>query len=74
MSTSGSSSNIVQALQTAKQHGLHSVLLTGRNGKNSELADEVYAVSSTNTARIQEVHMMALHILAGLIEKTIAEP
>jgi D-sedoheptulose 7-phosphate isomerase len=74
LSTSGGSANILEALRTARAHGLHTVLLTGENGKDrATLVDELYAVPSTDTARIQEVHLTALHILTGLVETALAE-
>lgn len=69
MSTSGSSPNILAALKTARERKLFTVLLTGEKGKASkELADVLLAVPALETARIQEVHIFALHLLATLVE------
>lgn len=68
LSTSGSSPNVVRALDVAQQRGLYTVLFTGEKGKASMNADMVLAVRSTATARIQEVHIVALHALAALVE------
>lgn len=69
ISTSGSSPNIVKALAAARERKLYTVLLTGQKGANrSDLADMVLAVPSTVTARIQEVHILFLHLLTEMVE------
>lgn len=69
ISTSGNSGNILLALEVARNSGLYTVLLTGEKGRaREEYADSVLAVPSTITARIQEVHIVALHVLAALVE------
>lgn len=74
LSTSGSSPNILAALATAREQKLHTVLLTGEKGQGqTAYADELFVVPSTNTARTQEIHMLALHMLAGLVETMIVE-
>jgi D-sedoheptulose 7-phosphate isomerase len=70
MSTSGSSPNIVAALEAARQQGVYRVLLTGERGRGrADAVEQLFAVSETDTARIQEVHMLALHLLAGRVEQ-----
>lgn len=73
MSTSGSSSNILSALKEARAQGVYTVLLTGEKGKDRTEADLTLAVDGTNTARIQEVHITLLHMLAELAETQLAE-
>lgn len=69
LSTSGSSENVVEAIRAAKARWLTTVLLTGAKGKgNLAGADLVLAVPHTDTARIQEVHITALHILSDRVE------
>ena len=69
LSTSGHSPNVVRALETATNAGLYCILLTGERGKTqTRLADEVWAVPSQDTARIQEAHMSALHMLTARVE------
>ncbi|MFO1242246.1 MAG: SIS domain-containing protein [Rickettsiales bacterium] len=73
MSTSGSSANILQAFAKARSKGVTTVLMTGERGKNqTSVADHLFAVPVTDTARVQEVHMLALHILAELVESELA--
>ena len=68
LSTSGTSPNVVKALEAARARGLHTVLLTGEKGRDSTAADRVLAVPSRVTARIQETHILFLHLLAERVE------
>jgi D-sedoheptulose 7-phosphate isomerase len=69
MSTSGSSPNILKALCTGREKKLYTVLLTGEKGRSQQdKADLVLVVPSTVTAHIQEVHMVLLHLLAGMVD------
>lgn len=69
MSTSGTSPNVVRALDVAKEKGMTTVLLTGERGRNAPVAaDHRIVVASTVTAHIQEVHILLLHALASLVE------
>lgn len=67
ISTSGYSLNVLDALEWAEQNALKTILLTGEKGENYKY-DKII-IASKNTARIQECHIMILHILAYLIEK-----
>lgn len=68
-STSGSSPNIIRALETAATAGLRTVGLTGsRKGRMVELCDLCLEVPSPNTPKIQEGHLVIGHVLCGLIE------
>ena len=72
ISTSGQSSNILNALHMAKQKGMITVGLTGQTGeKLANLCDYSISVPSIETPRIQEVHILIIHILCALIEKTL---
>ena len=69
ISTSGNSRNVIAALETARAHGLVTVAFTGEGGgKAAPLADRLFAVPSRDTARIQEAHMLAGHLLCDWIE------
>lgn len=69
LSTSGNSPSVVKALQEAKNLGLMTVALTGQGGgKLAQIPDYLLDVPSTSTPRIQEVHLMVLHIIAQQIE------
>jgi len=69
ISTSGNSSNVIAALKTARMQGLVTVALTGAGGgKMAGFADHLFAVESRDTARIQEAHIFAGHMLCDWIE------
>lgn len=68
-STSGSSANVVAAVQACKESGIVTVGMTGAGGGDmAELCDVCVRVPSDNTARIQESHIVIGHILCALIE------
>jgi len=70
LSTSGNSSNIIKALQTAREMGLVTVALTGDGGGQlGPLADFLLDVPSSHTPLIQEIHLVLLHLLALEIEE-----
>ena len=72
ISTSGQSSNVIQALATAKKMRLHTIALTGFSGKGlKDAVDYCICVPSTETPRIQECHILIGHIIAELVEQTI---
>ncbi|MGQ9921155.1 MAG: D-sedoheptulose-7-phosphate isomerase [Desulfobacca sp.] len=69
ISTSGNSPNVVKALQEARQLGLHTLAVTGRDGGHmAPLADIALIVPSTETPRIQEVQLTMGHILVDLVD------
>lgn len=62
MTTSGTSPNILAALDVAAQRGLLTIVLTGAKGEGLHgRADHVLVVPSDQTPRVQEVHMMWAH-------------
>jgi D-sedoheptulose 7-phosphate isomerase len=69
ISTSGNSSNIVRAIETAKRMGMATIALTGRTGGEArELVDHCLSVLSDSTARIQEAHILIIHALSSIVE------
>jgi D-sedoheptulose 7-phosphate isomerase len=73
ISTSGTSPNVVLALEAARAIGLMTVGLTGNGGgRLAALVDECIDVPHTDTARIQEVHGMVVHLLCEIIEDEAA--
>jgi len=69
ISTSGNSRNVVAALETARLHGVTTVAFTGEGGgRMGALADHLFAVSSRDTARIQEAHILAGHMICDWLE------
>jgi D-sedoheptulose 7-phosphate isomerase len=72
ISTSGNSSNVVNAARVAKDLGLYIVGMTGRQGgKLATFCDILLNVPSDNTPRIQEAHIMLGHIICEEIEKRL---
>lgn len=74
ISTSGNSENIVSAMDLARELGLESVALCGRDGgRLKKRADHVIIAPSDKTARIQEAHILILHYFAAVIEEMNSE-
>lgn len=72
ISTSGNSSNVVEAVKAAKRLGIKTIGLTGaRGGVLKTLCDEVLVVPSDVTARIQEAHILIGHIWCELIDELL---
>ncbi|QOY51442.1 D-sedoheptulose 7-phosphate isomerase [Candidatus Sulfurimonas baltica] len=70
ISTSGNSKNIINAFISAKEKGITTVALTGRDGgEMAKLADIALVVPSESTPRIQEAHILIGHIICDIIEK-----
>lgn len=69
ISTSGSSPNVVKALEDAKKKGMTTIALTGRDGgKMAGIADYHLTVSSNSVPRIQEVHITVGHVICEMID------
>ena len=72
ISTSGNSSNVLNAMSTARKMGLHTIALTGGTGGNLQgSVDHCICVPSNETPRIQECHILIGHIIAELVEREI---
>jgi D-sedoheptulose 7-phosphate isomerase len=70
ISTSGNSGNVLKAFEVAKQLGLHTVGLLGKDGgKAKRMADHSIVIPSDATARIQESHILIGHTFCDLIEE-----
>jgi len=69
LSTSGNSPNVIRAVEVAKQKGIISIGLLGRDGGSlKSICDLSVVVPVANTARIQEMHGLIGHILCDQIE------
>jgi len=72
ISTSGNSENVVRGLETAIAKECFTAALLGKDGgKLKELCDFRIIIPSENTARIQEVHSLIIHVLIELVEKEL---
>jgi D-sedoheptulose 7-phosphate isomerase len=69
ISTSGSSRNVVAALKEARDRGAFTIGLTGAGGGAiAGIADAVICVPASDTARVQEGHILCGHMLCDWIE------
>lgn len=74
LSTSGNSENVVRAVERAKARGTINVALLGRDGgKLRGLADYEIIIDASTTARIQEAHMLILHLFCEAIDAAFAD-
>lgn len=75
LSTSGNSKSVIEAMKAAKSRGMAVVALTGRDGGRMAAmvaaGDHHLNVAHARTARIQEVHILALHCLCDTIDNVI---
>jgi D-sedoheptulose 7-phosphate isomerase len=70
--TSGRSPSVLRALATARQLGAYTVLFTGAGGAEAAAAvDHAFVVPSSATARVQEMHLMLLHLLSEYVDRWV---
>ena len=75
LTTSGKSPNVLRAAQRARERGLFVVGLTGKGGGElTALCDICLDVESTNTAHIQEMHLIAIHIFCDIVDRAFQMP
>ncbi len=75
ISTSGNSSNVIRGIRKAKDKKIYTIGLTGEGGgKLAEYVDLLIDVPSKSTPRIQEIHLMVLHLIAEELEKNLYSP
>lgn len=72
ISTSGNSPNVLAALKLAREKGCITVALLGRDGGSIKaVVDVPLIIPSSDTPRIQEGHILIIHILCDLLEKRL---
>ncbi|MFM1947936.1 MAG: hypothetical protein RL207_2219 [Bacteroidota bacterium] len=73
ISTSGNSKNVILAVEAAKEKGMKTIVLTGKDGgKLAGLADiEIRAPHSNYADRAQEIHIKVIHSLILGIEQSL---
>ncbi|MDH3217055.1 MAG: SIS domain-containing protein, partial [Candidatus Krumholzibacteria bacterium] len=75
ISTSGNSQNVINACQVARRMSMKIFTLTGENkGPLSDQSDVALRVPDSDTARIQEIHLIALHLLCQMVEESLFSP
>jgi len=73
-STSGTSANVIAAAKLAKKKGACVLAFTGRaNSKLEQIADICFCANDKSTARSQEIHQLAYHIICDLVEQSFCE-
>jgi D-sedoheptulose 7-phosphate isomerase len=74
ISTSGSSKNILKAVDAAKKKGLKTIAFTGSKGeKFAAKNDWAFVVPSDDTPRVQEVHITLAHVICQMVEEILFE-
>ena len=72
LSTSGTSPNVVKALETARARGLSTVLMTGEKGLAEAAKWDVgLVVPSSETAHVQELHLAAIHLICRHVDEEL---
>lgn len=73
ISTSGNSTNVIRAVDIAKEIGASTVAFLGKDGGQlAKLVDYPIVVPCNTTARVQESHIMLIHIICELVEAKLA--
>jgi D-sedoheptulose 7-phosphate isomerase len=72
-STSGTSANIIAAVRAAREKGARVIAFTGKKGSKLEnISDICFCAGAESTARSQEIHQLAYHIICDLVERSFA--
>jgi D-sedoheptulose 7-phosphate isomerase len=73
-STSGSSPNVIKAARSAREKGACVLAFTGRaESKLKRIADICFCAKAKSTARSQEMHQLAYHIICELVEQSFCK-
>jgi D-sedoheptulose 7-phosphate isomerase len=74
ISTSGTSPNVLKAIDAARRKKLKTIGFTSAKGdKMAAKCDYVFAVPSSNTPRVQEVHITLGHVVCQMVEEILFE-
>ncbi len=72
VSTSGNSPNVIEAVKVGREKGLYTVAMTGGDGGTlRHMADLSLVVNNKVTARIQETHIFAGHMICQLVDEIL---
>lgn len=75
ISTSGMSANVVRAMARARAAGLRTIGMTGAGGgRVAESCDVLLAAPFTDTARVQEVHLVTYHAICAALDARLTRP
>ena len=74
ISTSGSSANVLAAAKTARQMGAKILAFTGKDKSSLEkISDVCFCGDDESTARSQEIHQLAYHIICDIVERNFCK-
>lgn len=74
ISTSGNSTNVIRAVEVAKEIGANTVAFLGRDGGQlAQMVDYPIVVPCNTTARVQESHIMLIHIICEMVEENLVQ-
>ncbi|GAB2565879.1 phosphoheptose isomerase [Paractinoplanes abujensis] len=71
LSTSGRSPNLLAAVRAAKECGLRTWAMTGLDGPLADAADEALRCPSRDSQVVQELHLVAVHLMCEYLDKTL---
>jgi D-sedoheptulose 7-phosphate isomerase len=72
ISTSGNSENVIRAFEVAKEKGIKTVALLGKDGgKMKNLVDLSIIVPAQTADRIQEMHIKIIHLVIEAVERQL---
>ena len=72
ISTSGASKNVLEAFKVAREMGIKTILLTGATEKTiAPYSDIIIKTPSSDTPRIQEMHLLIEHIICEIVETSL---
>ncbi len=71
ISTSGSSKNVILAVQAAKGRGLSTIVLCGAGGELPKICDAAICVPSLSTQIVQETHLAIEHLVCSIVERAL---
>ena len=73
LSTSGRSANVLAAVEAAREAGLRTwALCGGAPNPLAELCDDAVCVGGATTATVQELHLVAVHMLCCAVDREVA--
>jgi D-sedoheptulose 7-phosphate isomerase len=72
LSTSGRSGNVLAAVEAARETGMTTWALSGRPcNPLAEACDDALCVDSPHTATVQEIHLIAVHLLCAAVDAAV---
>ena len=73
ISTSGNSKNVIKAVEKSKKMGITTIGFLGKDGgKLKSIVDDALIIPYKSTARVQEQHIMSIHLICEIVEREMA--